>query len=92
MPPDLVGHNRADHGLSVCSSLEMDWVSQADGLLEGRSCCGQDLEEFWLGSTPYVAGEHISLADLPTLTELETLRLLEGAVEVCPCSFRRYVL
>lgn len=41
----------------------------------------QDLEEFWLGSTPYVGGEHISLGDLPILTELETLRLLDGAAE-----------
>ncbi len=45
------------------------------------------MEEFWLGSTPYVGGEHISLGDLPILTELETLRLLEGAAEVCPYIF-----
>jgi hypothetical protein len=42
------------------------------------------MERFWLGSTPYVAGEHISLGDLPILTELVTMRLLAGAAEVCP--------
>ena len=31
-----------------------------------------------------MAGEHISLGDLPILTELVTMRLLAGAAEVCP--------
>lgn len=42
----------------------------------------QDMESVWLGMTPFVAGEHLSLGDLPIITELETMRLLEGATEV----------
>lgn len=42
-------------------------------------CCVQDLEHYWLASTPFVAGDDISIADLIIIMELTQLQMLEGA-------------
>ena len=42
----------------------------------------QDLETYWLASTPFVAGEAISIADLSIVMELTQLRMLDGALKV----------
>lgn len=42
----------------------------------------QDLETYWLASTPFVAGEAISIADLSIIMELTQLRMLDGALKV----------
>ena len=44
-------------------------------------CCEQDLEHYWLASTPFVAGDDISIADLIIIMELTQLQMLEGALQ-----------
>lgn len=44
-------------------------------------CCEQDLEHYWLASTPFVAGNDISIADLIIIMELTQLQMLEGALQ-----------
>ena len=47
-------------------------------------CCEQDLEHYWLASTPFVAGGDISIADLIIIMELTQLKMLEGALQARP--------
>jgi hypothetical protein len=51
-------------------------------LYVGACVIAQAMEDYWLGSTHYVAGEQISIADLPILCELDELELLVGATQV----------
>ena len=44
-------------------------------------CCEQDLEHYWLASSPFVAGDDISIADLIIVMELTQLQMLEGALQ-----------
>ncbi len=48
------------------------------------TACMQDLEGYWLASTPYMAGEDISIADLLVVMELTQLHMLNGALKVSP--------
>ena len=42
----------------------------------------QALESYWLGGSAFVAGEAVSIGDLPIASELEQLRMLAGAAQV----------
>ena len=44
--------------------------------------CVQDLEGYWLASTPFMAGDAISIADLLVVMELTQLNMLDGALKV----------
>ena len=66
------------HGRGVFSS-----GSQSSLTLEAVRM--QDLETYWLASTPFVAGEAISIADLSIIMELTQLRMLDGALKVSMC-------
>lgn len=57
-----------------------------------RSNRVQDLEGFWLASTPFMAGDAISIADLLVVMELTQLHMLDGALKVTPCTDRHYAL
>ena len=46
------------------------------------SACLQDLEGYWLASTPFMAEEDISIADLLVVMELTQLHMLDGALKV----------
>ena len=46
------------------------------------TACLQDLERYWLASTPFMAGEDISIADLLVVMELTQLHMLDGALKV----------
>ena len=42
----------------------------------------QALESYWLGGSAFVAGDAVSIGDLPIASELEQLRMLAGATQV----------
>ena len=44
-------------------------------------CCLQGLEEYWLFNRDFVAGNAMSIADLPIACELEQLCMLAGATQ-----------
>ena len=48
--------------------------------------CVQDLEGYWLATTPFLAGDAISVADLLVVMELTQLRMLNGALKVFPAT------
>ena len=46
----------------------------------------QDLEGYWLASTPFMAGDATSIADLVVVMELTQLHMLDGALKVMSCT------
>lgn len=54
-------------------------------MIDGVACV-QDLEGYWLASTPFMAGDAISIADLLVIMELTQMHMLDGALKVKPCT------